>query len=219
MSPRKRIGLIFIGAFAFGVLAAWAKGPDTDGIGALSQVRADVGNLSTPWLLVAFVAGSFAARPWKGAILGLATTMVALLGFYLLTSMFINVGGLDFPRNIPRELFVNRVYLEGGLISGAVFGALGAWWSRRRSVNASILVGGLLMLEPLILAAIGRFTSGVLDSPSIPLFVRIVPAFGLSGDRPAIQTGVYLAEFVVGLAILMVGIRRARADRITQPSG
>jgi hypothetical protein len=216
MSHRARIVLVLTGAFAFGVLAAWVKGPDTDGISALSQVRADVGNLSIPWLLVAFVAGSIASRPWTGAVLGLAATMAALLGFYLLTSIFINVGGLDFPRNIPREFFVNRVYLEGGLISGSLFGALGAWWSRRRSIAASVLVGAAMMFEPVLLAAMGRFSSGVLQSGSLPLFVRIVPGFGISGDLPAIQLGVYAAEFVVGLTILILGLWRARAARVSQ---
>jgi Family of unknown function (DUF6518) len=214
MSHRTRIALVLAGAFAFGVVAAWLKEPDTDGISALSQVRTDVGNLSTPWLLVAFVAGSAASRPWKGAILGLAGTMAALLGFYLLTSIFINVGGLDFPRNIPRELAVNRVYLEGGLISGIVFGALGAWWSRRRSVQASILVGAALMCEPLVLATIGQLSNGA--SESLPLLVRVVPSFGISGDRPAIQLGVYAAEFLVGLTVLIVGISRSRTRQMTE---
>jgi Family of unknown function (DUF6518) len=216
MSQRTRIALVIAGAFVFGVLAAWLKGPDTDGISALSQVRTDVGNLSTPWLLVAFVAGSTASGLWRGAVFGLAATMAALLGFYLLTSMFINVGGLDFPRNIPRELFVNRVYLEGGLLTGSLFGALGAWWSHRRSIAASVLVGAAMMCEPLLLAVIGRFSSGVLQSGSLPLFVRIVPGFGISGDLPAIQLGVYATEFVVGLAILILGIRRARTARVTE---
>jgi hypothetical protein len=46
--------------------------------------------------------------------------------------------------------------------------------------------------------------------------VRIVPGFGISGDLPAIQLGVYTAEFVVGLAILILGIRRARTTRVTE---
>jgi len=211
MSQRTRIALVLVAAFVFGVLAAWVKDPDPNGVSALSQVRTDLGNLSTPWLLVAFVAGSFARRPWKGAVLGLAATVVALVGFYLLTAMFVTVGGLEFPRNIPRELFVNRVYLEGGLLSGSLFGALGAWWSRRRSIGASILVGAALMCEPVLLAAIGRLSDGVGTDRTLPLFVRIVPGFGLSADRPAIQLGVYAAEFVLGLAILIVGIARARA--------
>jgi len=216
MSHRTRIGLVLAGAFVFGVLAAWLKGPDTDGISAISQVRTDLGNISIPWLLVAFAAGSTASRPWKGAVLGLTATMAALLGFYLLTSIFINVGGMDFPRNIPREFFVNRVYLEGGLISGSLFGALGAWWSRRRSIAASVLVGAAMMFEPVLLAVIGRFSGGVLQSGPLPLFVRIVPGFGISGDLPAIQLGVYAAEFVVGLAILILGLWRARAARVAE---
>jgi hypothetical protein len=213
MSHRARIVLTLVGAFAFGVLAAWAKGLDTDGLSALSQVRSAIGNLSTPWLLVAFVAGTLTTRLWTGALLGLAATAAGLVGFYLLTSIFINVGGHNFPQNLPTEFFANRVYLEGGLISGPLFGALGAWWARKRSLKASFLAGAFLMCEPLVLAALGESSSGVLPWRSLPLVVRIIPRFGLSGSRPAIQTGVYAAEFLVGGIIVLAALIQTRKAR------
>ena len=77
MRPEKRLAAVLAGALAFGLFAAWAKGPGTDGIGTLSQLRAGIGNVSTPWLLVAFLAGAQARRLRSGAALGLAATAVA----------------------------------------------------------------------------------------------------------------------------------------------
>ena len=62
MPSRAALVKILGAAIAFGVLAALAKGQNTDGVQALSRVRSDLGNLSTPWLLVPFVAGTYCVR-------------------------------------------------------------------------------------------------------------------------------------------------------------
>ena len=62
MPSRGQLLRIVAAAFAFGVLAAWAKGQNTDGVRAFSQLRGDLGNVSTPWLLVPFIAGTRCVR-------------------------------------------------------------------------------------------------------------------------------------------------------------
>ena len=63
MSSRRHVAYLLVAAFAFGVLAAWVKGPG--GAGDVSEIRSAIGNLSAPWLLVAFVAGTgFSRLPW-----------------------------------------------------------------------------------------------------------------------------------------------------------
>ena len=72
MSNRLRIAIVLLTAFVFGVFAAWAKGPGA--VSAVSEVRNSFGNLSTPWLLVAFVAGSGFSRLRTAALAGLVAT-------------------------------------------------------------------------------------------------------------------------------------------------
>jgi hypothetical protein len=193
LSSRLRVLLVLAGAFAFGLLAAWAKGQNTDGLSTISQVRSDLGNLSTPWLLVAFIAGTRSRRSGSGALLGFLATMSALLGFYLLTSLVVDLGGHGIPHNLGRELWANRVYLASGVLSGPLFGVLGAWWQRTRSLHASVVAGALLIGEPIVLAA-----TGVLFPATV---------VGLN----AISVAVYASELALGLVILLVARSRPTA--------
>lgn len=211
MSSRRRLVLVLALAFAFGLAAGWIKGQDTDGLSTISQVRSSLGNLSTPWLLVAFVAGTRGSRIRSGALLGFLATVAALAGFYLLTTLVIDLGGHGFLADLRKELAANRGYFEGGFLTGPLFGALGAWWQRTRSLRASVLAGGLMMAEPLVLAGLGAvFSGGVLSASSLPMVVRIIPGWSLSADSSGISIAVYAAEFGLGLAVLVDGVRRSR---------
>jgi uncharacterized protein DUF6518 len=214
MSAALRLARVLVVAFAFGLLAAWAKGPG--GVHALAEIRSALGNLSTPWLLVAFAAGAMRSRLGAAALVGLLATTVALTGFYLLGSLVQDLGGHGFAADLRLELAANRGYLEGGLITGPLFGALGAWWRQRRTLHASALAGVLLMAEPLILLLLGMFGPGhVLGAAQgLPMVVRLVPGWGLSPDSSRIAMAVYAGEFVVGLGVLLLAsIRRPRTLR------
>jgi hypothetical protein len=210
----RRLALVFLAALAFGAFAAWAKGPATDGIHAISQMRGALGNLSTPWLLVAFAAGAQARRVWSAALIGLFATMIALIAFYLITMLYIDLAGHGYLEDLRLELAANRGYFEGGLVTGLVFGALGGWWQRTRSPRASILVGGLMMAEPLVLVVMGAVHSGgVLSSNTgLPLVIRMMTGWGLSPDSGGISIAVYCAEFAGGLGLTLLGVQRSRRD-------
>jgi hypothetical protein len=120
-----RVILVLVGAFAFGVLAAWAKGQNTGGAAYPSQLRGVIGNLSTPWLLVPFFAGVQCTRLRQGSVVGLAATLCALAGFYLLSTLVQSLGGHGFLDDLRIELTGNRAYFEGGIVTGPIFGALG----------------------------------------------------------------------------------------------
>lgn len=175
----------------------------------MSRVRADVGNLSTPWLVVALLAGAHATRIRTGALLGLAATMSALVGFYVLTTFVIDLGTHSWIGDLRRELEANRVYFQGGLLSGPLFGAVGAWWNRGRAFGKSMLVGALLIAEPVALAAIGVvFPHGVVRSASVPLLLRIVPGWTLSGDPGAAV--VYGTEVALGAVLVATALWQHR---------
>jgi hypothetical protein len=70
----RRLVLIPLLAFGFGFAIATVKG---HGGGLLDAV----GNLSAPWLLVAFLPGLRTRSIARGALAGVAATMLALAGF------------------------------------------------------------------------------------------------------------------------------------------
>lgn len=201
------MAIVLLTAFVFGVVAAWAKGPGA--VSAVSEVRNSFGNLSTPWLLVAFIAGSGFSRLRTAALAGLLATTAALVGFYLLSSIVQDLGGHGFFADLRLELSANRGYLEGGLITGPLFGALGSWWRRTRTLPASILAGVLLMAEPLALLLLGAFGPGGVLPAGPPMVVRLVPGWGLSNDASTVSIAVYAAEFALGLAVVLFAARRA----------
>ena len=217
MKLRVRTIGVLLGAVAFGVLAAWAKGQNTDGIQQVSQVRSALGNLSTPWLLVAFFAGMQSSRPRHGAVVGLAATLCALAGFYLLSTLVENLGGHGFVGDLRIELSGNRAYFEGGIVTGPIFGALGAWWRRRPTARASFLAGGLLIAEPLVTLALGTVRHHVLSaSTGLPLIARIIPGWGLTASSGSAAWAVYAAELGLGVAVVVVALAIPRR-RWTRP--
>ena len=183
---RTHLGLILLGsALAFGVLAALLKG---DGGG----VRDTVGNLSTPWLLVALAAGLHTRSLPRGALLGLAATVTALLGFYLVVAVTTDDQLPTLREHLEHVLWANRRWLFSGLLSGPVLGAFGAWIRRRApdpAVAVAAVVGLLLVLEPVVIVA-----------------ARVVP-----GWRQVIHwtlaPGPYLAEAALGLVVLLIALR------------
>jgi len=221
------VGVLVV-AFAFGLLAAWAKGQNTDGVHGLSQVRSALGNLSTPWLLVPFFTGTQTDRVRRAVVLGLASTLCALLGFYLLSTLVENLGGHGFIGDLRLELSGNRAYFEGGLVTGPLFGALGALCRRRvqepahdptprwrRPVPAAWVVAALLVAEPLVMLALGAAHPHTLSSDSgFPLVARIIPGWGLTATSGTATWGVYAVEFVVGIALIAIVVgERARSRR------
>jgi uncharacterized protein DUF6518 len=201
-----------LAAFAFGVCAAWAKGQNTDGVQQVSQLRGALGNLSTPWLLVAFFAGMQSSRPRRGVVLGLAATLCALAGFYLLSTLVENLGGHGFVSDLRIELSGNRAYFEGAVITGPIFGALGSWWRRRPTARASFLAGGLLIAEPLVMLALGTVRHHVLSaSTGLPLIARIIPGWGLTASSGSAAWAVYAAELVLGVAMVVVALAIPRS--------
>jgi hypothetical protein len=172
-------------ALAFGMLGALVKG-DHGG------VRDTIGNLSTPWLLVAFVPGLFARTLPRGAALGLAATMTALLGFYLVVTVTLDDQLPDLRSHLEHVLHANRRWLYSGLLSGPVMGAFGAWM-RRFPAWAAVLVTGLLfLLEPVVIVA-ARF---------VPGWRHVI--------HWTLTPGPYVASAVLGVVLILIAGRRLR---------
>lgn len=182
MTRLRRLLAVLAAALVFGTVAAVIKG-DHDG------VRDTIGNLSTPWLLVALAAGLHTRSLPRGALLGVLATVTALLGFYLVVAITADGGHLE------EVLRHNRRWLFSGLLSGPVLGAFGAWLQRRASdvpFAVTAVTGLLLILEPVVIYA----------APVVPGWREVI--------HWHLTPAIYLAEALLGCLVLALARRRAR---------
>lgn len=143
-----------VAALAFGAAIAAIKGQDVG-------VRDALGNMSAPWVLVPFIAGLRVRSLWRGALLGVATTLFALLGFYIAEAAILDLG--PHPWWVDVQLTVKwNLYDSWGIVSGLLYGALGALWSARRSAVAGAAVGLTFVAEPAIAFLLSR--GGIWDA-------------------------------------------------------
>jgi len=144
----RSVGFYVLTAVAFGVAVAAIKGQDTG-------VRDVLGNLSAPWVVVPFLAGSRVRGPWRGALLGVGVTLAAFLGFYVAEAAILDLGRHPWYADLQLTTHWN-VYETWGIVSGLVYGALGAIWAGRRSVVALASVGLAFAAEPLVVLILER---------------------------------------------------------------
>ncbi len=90
-------------AAAFGVLAGVFKGNETG-------LRGGIGNLSAPWLLVAVLPALRCRTVQRGAVVGVLSTVVALLGFYAALTVVLagRLGGGGYGHEFMVETRANR---------------------------------------------------------------------------------------------------------------
>jgi hypothetical protein len=146
-------------AAAFGALLAAVKG---EGGG----VRLAFGNVSAPWLLVAFLAGARVPRAGRAAALGVLATFAALVGFYAEPSPLLGLDArslsfLGDPAQVFRFIVATHTAIFlGGAISGAAFGALGGLWARQRTPIAPRVMAAMFIAEPFAWLAFAALRGG-----------------------------------------------------------
>jgi hypothetical protein len=171
--------------------------------GLMSSLRAPpsvttfwVGNLSSPWAVLAYLAGwSQRSRGWA-AISGVAAEVACVAGFY---GEFL-VGDLVDPRRLGFIDSTDALTLIGTAVSqwlwfiapwvvvaigaGVVYGLVGRWWGESRSIVAGVAIAMPFILEPVAW--------------------RVYVGFG---QGPLV---LWFAEFAFGVAILVWFVSRAR---------
>ena len=108
----------------------------------------DVSLLSAPWVVLAFVAGATQRDPRRAALLGLACTYAALLGYGIMTLSPVehaHVTGATLRGFVVSE----RLVLVGGVVTGPLFGWFGQRWRTRRAIAGALATAATLCLEPL----------------------------------------------------------------------
>jgi len=164
-------------AVVFGVVDSVIKG---NGGG----IRSAIGNMSAPWLLLPFAAATIAGsrRVLHGAWIGLVVSVVALASFYFANTVVLQLGPHPWLVDLGLTVEGGKRFFVLALITGPVFGGLGAWWTNSRSLFAPLLVAALFVLEPGVAVLYGAPGTGI----------------------------VWLAEILVGLlgALLVIGLSR-----------
>jgi hypothetical protein len=108
----------------------------------------DVSLLSAPWILLAFVAGATPRDPKRAALLGLACTYTALLGYGVMT-LSPAEGAHITVATVRGFVYSERAVFIGGLVTGPLFGWVGQQWRSGKMLTGALLVAAALCLEPL----------------------------------------------------------------------
>jgi hypothetical protein len=184
--------LIAVLAIAFGALLSLAKGSG-------KGLRLQMGNVSAPWLLAAFLAGSRYRRTGLAAASGVLATIAALSGFYAQQSPLADLSStsmrfIQSPDRVYGFIVTpHRLIFLGGIATGLAVGVLGAAWSRSRSRLALIAVAALFLFEPVVLLVTGTMI-GATDT------------FGRCWL-------LWLSEIACGIALLAWGLRPRHATK------
>jgi hypothetical protein len=195
MSVTRRVAGYLLLAAAFGVAAGVFKGNSTG-------LRAEVGNLSAPWLLVAYLPALRAGTLLRGAFAGLASTLAALAGFYATLTVVLagHLGGGGYAAELLVESSANRPYFVAGMVTGPVLGAVGAWVGAHHRSVAGVIAGALVAGEVVVVALVqGR----QLLPP--PLYLK----WGVNHWTP------YLVESAVGMVITLTALYRRKLPAMT----
>jgi hypothetical protein len=118
--------------------------------------RQTFGNLSAPWMLVPFLAGTSCERARSAALVGLGATFAAFLGFYTAEAAVLDLGPHPWYTDLELTLSSGHFYWKLGLLSGPVFGVLGWSWAARRLPLAPLALGFAFATEPLIVWFLGQ---------------------------------------------------------------
>jgi Family of unknown function (DUF6518) len=108
----------------------------------------DLSLLSAPWLVLPFVAGATQRAPRRAALLGLACTYAALLGYGLMTLSPVEHAHVSVA-TVRGFLISERSVLVGGIVTGPLFGWFGQQWRTRRAIAGALVTAAALCLEPL----------------------------------------------------------------------
>lgn len=182
--------IVLLGSVAFGVVSGVVHGND-------GGVRGVIGNISTPWLLVALLPAWWTYSAWRGAAVGAIATFLALLGFYLAltVAMLGHLGSQNGQPLLRLVWFVakaNKVWFEAGIISGPLVGAVGGILSKvRRRGLLTALSATLLIAEPALMLLGSRLVNSV-------------------GQASPVETSPYLLEAVIGILMAVAAASSLR---------
>lgn len=158
-----------------------------------------VGNLSSPWAVLAFLAGwSQRSRAWA-ATGGVAAEVACVAGFYV-KLLFVDPDHLGLPHStdavtligtgVSQWLWFIAPWVAVAVPAGVVFGLVGRWWGESRSIVAGVAVALPFIVEP----AVWRVRVGFGQGPTVIWFAEVAIGIAILGwfvgsRRPVIDGG------------------------------
>ena len=112
--PTALTALVLVAGIATGVVTQLAQS-------VLATGWSQAANAISPWLLVAFLVGSAMPGRRAAALAGAATLVLALFGYYAMTTLRFGIGA-----STASLVFWGL----GAVLGGPVFGGAGWWWRR-----------------------------------------------------------------------------------------
>jgi hypothetical protein len=145
-STARRVAFIVVAGLATGILTQFGQSILPDG---WSQAA----NAISPWLFVAFLVGSrMPDRRWAAAA-GIATLVLALVGYYAMTQLRYGIGG-----STGTLIF----WGIGALVGGPVFGIAGLTWRSGPARQRALAIG----LVAAVAIAEGLYHASILERSS-----------------------------------------------------
>jgi hypothetical protein len=141
------VGSLLIASLIFGGVDQYVGSFPTLSWGASASL------LSAPWLLIAFLAGWTQLGARRGALLGLACTYCALLGYAAMTLSPVEGVQLSW-RLVTGFCRSEAPVLIGGLVTGPLFGWFGHRWRIARAWLGAVLTAAAFCFEPLVVGAL-----------------------------------------------------------------
>ena len=169
-------------AYLLATLVGLVFGAAVQQLGASSSLlgawTATAAQVSAPWLIVAFLAGTTQDSPRRAMIIGVVVIEAALLGYFAMTYSPLEIHPWTFDRFVDGMIAIttrggyNGGFIVSGLLTGSAFGLLGQRWRVRRWWVSAAFVAGVLCFEPLV-----RWASGRLMSPAEVWMVEVMVGF------------------------------------------
>ncbi len=132
-----------------------------------------IGNLCAPWLVLAFFAGRTQSSARWAVLAGILTDVACAVGFY--ASFYALLFSLDAARlGLHPAAPVSTVittwlrtwvsftffWVLAAVAGGALYGLLGNWWRRRRSIVAGLAIALPFVVEPVLWPLKNRYYQG-----------------------------------------------------------
>ncbi|MEP7059234.1 MAG: hypothetical protein ABI828_00765 [Actinomycetota bacterium] len=151
-------------AYLLAGLLGLAFGAGDQYLGSMSWLgpwTSTVAQVSAPWLIIAFVAGTTQPRARRAMLVGVVATAAALIGYFAMTYSPMEVPEWTFGRFTSGVVAIattgyNPAYILGGVTMAPLFGLLGQQWRVRRWWVSVPAVAGVLCLEPIARWATGQ---------------------------------------------------------------
>jgi hypothetical protein len=142
------VAIALVLSFAFGAGDQYLGSLTGSGHVWAAGWSSDISLLSAPWLVLPFVVGATQREPRRAALVGLACTYAALLGYGLMTLSPIENAHIT-AATVRGFLVSERTVLVGGIVTGPLFGWFGRQWRTRRAITGALVTAAALCLEPL----------------------------------------------------------------------